>query len=150
MKPLISRCRLHNGSVIEEGAIVELNEKDIIKSSDIVFIIEAKECNKDIKERRNIESLISLLQKELTDSGILDNRFAVVVFGGNGVFDEPRSIVHNNHFFVSDNKILSYLDNIPAGDVFIFNILCHNIIFCYIKQAMEVPIYSTLLTLRLS
>jgi hypothetical protein len=44
-------------------------------------------------------------------------RLGVVVFGGDGVFDEPRSIVLNNEF--SDLFTPLLFDNIPVGTYFL-------------------------------
>lgn len=38
-----------------------------------------------------------------------------MVFGGDGVFDEVRSVVKNKRFFVSSHEILSYFDNLQIG-----------------------------------
>ena len=57
-----------------EGNFMQLRNNAVPQSSDIVFIVEAKECNKNIKHKRNMDSLISLLLKELTDLKITSNR----------------------------------------------------------------------------
>jgi hypothetical protein len=57
-----------------EGDFRQLQNNAIPQSSDIVFIIEAKECNRNIKQKRNMDSVISLLLKELTELKITSNR----------------------------------------------------------------------------
>jgi len=57
-----------------EGDFQHLNSSAVPQSSDIVFIVEAKECNRNMKRKRNMDSLISLLLKELTDLKITSNR----------------------------------------------------------------------------
>jgi hypothetical protein len=57
-----------------EGDFRQLQNNAVPQSSDVVFIIEAKECNRNIKYKRNMDSLISLLLKELTDLKITSNR----------------------------------------------------------------------------
>lgn len=95
---------------------VELNSTQIPVSSDIVFIIEAKQCNSNIKKRLNIDTLISMLHKELNKSGINNNRYSLIVFGGNGVYEEPRNIIINNNIFGTHQTIPSYFENIPTGN----------------------------------
>lgn len=51
-----------------------MENNDIPQSTDIVFIIEAKDCNRNIKDRRNMDALTSILLKELTDQKIVSNR----------------------------------------------------------------------------
>lgn len=55
-------------------------EEEVPKSSDVVFIIEAKECNNDLFTRRNMDLLLSILSKELIDAKITDNRFMFLPF----------------------------------------------------------------------
>ena len=57
-----------------EGNFMQLRNNAVPQSSDIVFIVEAKECNKNIKHKRNMDCVISLLLKELTDLKITSNR----------------------------------------------------------------------------
>lgn len=109
------RCRLLSGEEVTEGTFVELNSTDITKSTDIVFIVEAKECNENIKVNKSLDALISLLHKELEKSGIKNNRYSLVVFGGNGIYEEPRSVVLNNEIFGTQQTIPTYFDNIPIG-----------------------------------
>lgn len=68
-----------NGTEVDEGEFVKLQSADIPLTSDIVFIVEAKDCNADLKNKRNMDSLVSLLQKELVDSGVTDNRSVTMI-----------------------------------------------------------------------
>jgi len=43
-------------------------------------------------------------------------RFAVVVFGGDGVLDKPRSIVMNGNVFTGPHFLPHYFENIPTGE----------------------------------
>lgn len=45
------------------------------RSADVVFIIEAKECNADLIGKRNFNILLSTLSKELIDVGLTGNRY---------------------------------------------------------------------------
>ncbi|XP_069692884.1 uncharacterized protein Apoltp isoform X2 [Periplaneta americana] len=113
---LCVKCHLVNGTELVEGDFRQLEGNAVPQSTDVVFIIEAKECNRNIKEKRNMDSLSSLLTKELTDLKMTANRFAVVVFGGSGVFDKPRSIVVNNNVFTGPQMLPHYFANIPIGN----------------------------------
>jgi len=110
------KCESVNGTELVEGDFQHLNSSAVPQSSDIVFIVEAKECNRNMKRKRNMDSLISLLLKELTDLKITSNRFAVVVFGGSGVLDKPRSIVINGNIFTEPQFLPQYFENIPIGN----------------------------------
>lgn len=68
------RCNLPNGTEVDEGEFVTLKDNDIPKTTDLVFIVEAKACNANIRQKRNIDSLVSQLDKELTDAGFVQNR----------------------------------------------------------------------------
>lgn len=53
--------------------------------------------------------------------GVVNNRYAVVVFGGDGILDKPRSILHGQ-VFTSVGAVGGYFDDIGvgggSGDVF--------------------------------
>jgi hypothetical protein len=68
------RCQLVDGTELVEGDFRYMENNAIPQSTDIVFIIEAKDCNRNIKDKRNMDSLTSVLLKELTDQKIIANR----------------------------------------------------------------------------
>nr|CAD7461833.1 unnamed protein product [Timema tahoe] len=108
-------CQLINGSEFMEGDFHKLENESVPRSTDIVFIVEAKDCNKNVLENRNMASLLTVLSKELITANIKENRFSLVVFGGDGVFDLPRSIVVSNNVFSEVQQFLHYFENIPTG-----------------------------------
>lgn len=59
-----------------EGDFIQIKGNAVPQSSDIVFIIEAKECNNFSLRRKNMPSIVSTIAKELQDVGIINNRFA--------------------------------------------------------------------------
>lgn len=82
-----------------------------------MFIVEAKECNRGIRKNLNIEQLVAYINKELSESGLINNRWALVVFGANGVFDKSRSLILENQIFTKDTAhFVNYFDHIPVGD----------------------------------
>nr|XP_018903254.1 PREDICTED: uncharacterized protein LOC109034507 [Bemisia tabaci] len=111
------RCILPNNSTLTEGDLINLKADEIPKSADVILIIEAKECNKLITERKSIGSLLNTLEKELQECGIRNNRFSVVVFGGNGVYSKPRNIIINDDVFTeSPSAVLPHVASIPTGN----------------------------------
>lgn len=110
------KCSSPNGTQLDEGEFLKLDGPDLPQSADVVFIIEAKECNKNLRRNKNFDSIIEMLDKELTDYHLIDNRYAVVLFGGDGVYEEPRSLVVNNNIFANAQQIITYFDSIPVGE----------------------------------
>jgi hypothetical protein len=87
------------------------------KSADIIFIVEAKECNRGIRHNRSIDQLIMHINKELNDSKLVDNRWSLVIFGGDGVYDKPRSLILDNQIFTKNAvRFTDYFDYITVGD----------------------------------
>ena len=62
-----------------EGQIHRLTGKFVPQSSDVVFIVEAKQCNQDIATKKNIRLLINSLSAELTSIGISRNRWVLIL-----------------------------------------------------------------------
>lgn len=110
------RCNLMNGTEILEGIFVEMKKEDLPMSTDVVFIVEAKECNGDLRKKKNLDTFVSILDKELSSLGFVETRYALVTFGGRGVFNEPRSIISNGEIFTSNQNFPSYFDNLPIGN----------------------------------
>ncbi|VVC30431.1 Hypothetical protein CINCED_3A001550 [Cinara cedri] len=109
------RCNAGNNSEITEGEFLRFNESQVPQSADIVFIVEAKECNRNFAEKRNVHTMLTMLTKELHDVGMTNNKFSTVFFGGGGFFDEPHSVVINGQVFTSPTLFLQYLSNIQIG-----------------------------------
>ena len=82
----------------------------------MIFIVEAKECNRGVRQNRSVDHLVGHIAKELTESGLTDNRWALVTFGGEGVYDRPRSLILDNRIFARDHqRFVDYFDRIPIG-----------------------------------
>ncbi|XP_026671389.1 uncharacterized protein LOC108627461 isoform X2 [Ceratina calcarata] len=112
-----SNCSMINGSRVAEGQFAKLEDHQVPASTDVVFIVEGKECNRNMKENRSIEHLVSQLSKELRDQGLADNRWSLVVFGADRVFDQPRTIVFDGQVFTkSVARFIDYFDYVPIGD----------------------------------
>lgn len=110
-------CRMVNGTQIAEGQFRRLEGKNVPMSTDVVFIVEGKSCNRDIKQNRSMEQLVSQLSKELKDQGLEDTRWSLVVFGADGVFEQPRSVVFDGQIFTKNTaRFVDYFDHVPVGD----------------------------------
>lgn len=110
-------CTMVNGSEVAEGQFRRLEGENVPMSTDVVFIVEGKSCNRDIKQNRSMEQLVSQLSKELKDQGLEDARWSLVVFGANGVFDQPRSVVYDGQIFTKNSaRFVDYFDHVPVGD----------------------------------
>ncbi|BES90627.1 Domain of Unknown Function (DUF1081) [Nesidiocoris tenuis] len=105
-----------NKELLEEGQLILLDKDDVKQSTDVVFIVEAKECNQYMREKKMVNTFITILTKELENVGLHSNRFAVVTYGGDGVFDPPQSVIVNNNIFTSDKQISKFFEKIQSGN----------------------------------
>lgn len=53
---------------------MELSGADIPRSSDVVFIVEAKPCNANLKETKSIMTVVTSIEEQLKAAGISNNR----------------------------------------------------------------------------
>lgn len=53
---------------------MELSNSDVPRSSDIVLIVEAKPCNANLTQNKNIMSVISTVEEQLVHHKIRNNR----------------------------------------------------------------------------
>ncbi|XP_051858776.1 uncharacterized protein LOC117563530 [Drosophila albomicans] len=110
-------CQLSNGSYVPEGQFINLNGSDIPNSSDVVFIVEAKPCNANLKVSKSIMSVVSSIEEQLQAAKLTNNRYAVMAFGGVEPFDKPRSIFFERNVFTSKpDQLASYFDHINTGN----------------------------------
>ncbi|KAJ8978166.1 hypothetical protein NQ317_004215 [Molorchus minor] len=127
------KCNLLNGTEIQEGDFIRLQGGSVPKTADIVFIVEAKKCNEDLKTRKNLETVLELLEKELNELNITNNRYSLVVFGGDGVYDLPRSVIIKGKTFTDSKSFMKYFDDIPMGngneDIFNALVFAYNLIY---------------------
>lgn len=57
-----------------EGSIFELSGADVPKTTDIVFIVEAKSCNQNLPVNKNMATIIAALEKAFDDVGLSNAR----------------------------------------------------------------------------
>ncbi|EDW03099.1 uncharacterized protein LOC6561417 [Drosophila grimshawi] len=110
-------CQLSNGSYVPEGTFMELSGADIPHSSDVVFIVEAKPCNANLKEAKSIMTIVSSIEEQLRAAKLTNNRYAVVAFGGVSPYEKPRSIIYEHNVFTSNpNQLADYFAHISTGN----------------------------------
>ncbi|EZA49996.1 Apolipophorins [Ooceraea biroi] len=109
-------CTMIDGTQVAEGRFKRLEGDTVPRSADVVFIVEAKSCNHDVKLNSSMELLITQLSNELNDSNFTGNRWSLVVFGGDGVHDQPRSIILDGQIFTKNvARFVDYFDYVPVG-----------------------------------
>lgn len=69
-----SSCNLLNGSYVAEGTFFNLHGDDVLKSTEVVFIVEAKPCHKDLLHGNNMSTLVTAMEKAFNDIGLKQNR----------------------------------------------------------------------------
>lgn len=53
---------------------MDLSAAEIPRSSDVVFIVEAKPCNANLKQSKSIMSVVDSIEEQLKAAGIANNR----------------------------------------------------------------------------
>lgn len=56
---------------------MRFNGSHVPSSADIVFVVEAKKCNGNFTDKKNVHTLLTMMLKELHDVGMTNNRYAV-------------------------------------------------------------------------
>lgn len=110
------KCELMNGTFVNEGVFLKLENQSIVHTTDVVFIVEAKECNRNLNVAKSMPSLISALSEELQANGLQNNQFAVISFGGEKPFDKPRPVVYNNRVFDDSSHLLNRFEHIQVSE----------------------------------
>jgi len=89
MPPACVKCQLEDGSTMSSGENVTLSIDGPVlppSSADIVFLVEEVSSLKHY----NLNDAISKLDSVLRDSGVADNRYAVIGYGGNSFRSTPH------------------------------------------------------------
>ncbi|XP_045482614.1 uncharacterized protein LOC123686485 [Harmonia axyridis] len=108
-------CHLPNGSLIYEGELARFTSQNTQPSADVVFLVESKRCNENVTSK-NMKMLFDSLDAELEAKSFTGNRYSVVLFGGNGVFADPRVRSLNGKIFTNIQSVMHTLENIPVGN----------------------------------
>ena len=59
---------------MQHGVISEVDTANEQWTTDVVLIVEAKECNRDLKSNKHISQLFNILSLELHEANITKNR----------------------------------------------------------------------------
>ncbi|GAB6026545.1 hypothetical protein CHUAL_012965 [Chamberlinius hualienensis] len=78
------RCSRPDGSKFGHGDIQTIQGAEVPKSADVVFVVEQKVCNRQIL-LDSLDEVSIELDKELTSSGLTNNHYGIVAFGGEGI-----------------------------------------------------------------
>ncbi|XP_028158784.1 uncharacterized protein LOC114351683 isoform X6 [Ostrinia furnacalis] len=134
------QCTTPSGDIIEEGSFYTMQNPP--NSTDIVFIVEAQVCNKNLRKRKNIELFIEAFDSRLQGSGITDNRYAVVGYGGRGIYQSPRALYVNNILFTNSMDIANHFDalNIDKADLVRGNRSSRADVFAALSFAARLPL----------
>lgn len=58
-----------------EGEFVYVQGDAVPQSADVVFIVEAKECNRNVRSTKKLDQVIEILEKELERVNLTYNRW---------------------------------------------------------------------------
>ncbi|KAK7070067.1 hypothetical protein SK128_012864, partial [Halocaridina rubra] len=100
---------------LEEGTSTILEKEEVLKSTDVVLLVEASGCNEILSMKKPInafEVFINVINEELMKSGIMSARYAMVVFGGEGIFSSPRVVTVDNQIFTEPQNIHKAIEHI--------------------------------------
>ncbi|XP_022117827.2 uncharacterized protein LOC110995124 [Pieris rapae] len=133
------QCTTPQGDMVEEGSFLELQSPP--KSADIVFVVEAQYCNKNVRKLKNIDLFIDTFDSKLQENGFSDNRYAVVVYGGSGVYRKPRALYHQNKLFTNTVDIPRHFDTftIEKSDLVRGNRTVRSDVFAAVRFASGLP-----------
>jgi len=97
---------------LEEGKSVMLSRSEVLQSTDVVILMEARECNKEFSIKKRLHKFISVVTEELTKNGFPLTRFAVIAYGGRGVFKDPTFVTVDNQIFTDSSTLYRAMDHI--------------------------------------
>lgn len=94
------------------------DEAMIVPSIDVVFLMEASECNVNQAKKQTLSTLVSALSNELKQMSINseNQRYAIVTFGGANEFSQPKTVTSNGEAFTLAQNIQSYFDHVKSGN----------------------------------
>ncbi|XP_037069874.1 apolipophorins-like [Pollicipes pollicipes] len=106
------QCEI-DGKPVFEGRTVRVQGET--PATEVVFIVEAKQCNANITARRSIGRLVNSLSIALRLEKFATTKFAVVVFGGDGVQDQPQVLTVNGQIFSRAKRTVQAFRQIKPG-----------------------------------
>jgi hypothetical protein len=100
------RCSLPSGAYFHEGEVTTLNEAEVPRSADVVFVIQHAACNKGVVDK--LTDIIDDIDKAFAARNLGDVRYGVVGFGGRGVLGPA-------HTHTMDGQVLNTRDRVLMG-----------------------------------
>ncbi|KAI8423686.1 hypothetical protein MSG28_012721 [Choristoneura fumiferana] len=133
------QCTTSQGDIIEEGSFYQLQY--VPNSTDVVFVVEAQYCNNNLRKTRNMDLFVEAFDSKLQQAGLSDNRYALVGYGGRGIFRQPRSLYVNNKLFTNSIEISRHFDsfNIEKKDLVKGNRTVRADVFAALSFAISLP-----------
>jgi hypothetical protein len=105
----------------------------VIPAVDVVFLLEAKSCNVEASNKKLLSAVVSTMGAEFKHASIDNHRFALVTFGGNNEFEQPKAITSNGQVFTNAQNIETYFNHLKNGngtsDVFTAITIASKLIF---------------------
>jgi len=98
-------CQSPRGGLMNPGENVTFNAPEVpsTNSADIIFVVEEKECNREVASK--LSDLAMNMEKSLKLKGMKNNRFAVVAFGGHGIHNKPHPHTMEDQIFNDARKM---------------------------------------------
>ncbi|XP_063394239.1 uncharacterized protein LOC134679271 [Cydia fagiglandana] len=133
------QCTAPQGEVVEEGSFYTL--KHVPNSTDVVFLLESHACNKNLRKKKNMDLFVEAFELKLQSAGLFDNRYAVVAYGGRGVYRRARALYVGNQLFASNYDIVRHFDafNIEKVDLMKSNRTLRPDVFSALSFATTLP-----------
>ena len=97
-------CEMPDGVV--KGGMYRDYQRVKDKSADIMFIVDQKQCIKDL----DWGLLVPKVEASLAADGFLHNRYALIGFGGQYELNDPHIFTTNNKLFTRPERIISTFD----------------------------------------
>lgn len=100
---------------LEEGTSTMLEVDDILKSTDVVLLVEDGACNKGFASKKPLnrfESFINAMDEELAKNGLRNVRYAMVLYGGESLYAQPAIATVDNQIFTDASNIHRALDRV--------------------------------------
>ncbi|KAK2725008.1 uncharacterized protein LOC136033229 isoform X1 [Artemia franciscana] len=109
--PMCVRCELKSGNVLRAGETIGFGDDSspAPKSADIVLLVEQKGCLKNTR----IGTISMDIDHALKEAGYLGNRYAVVTFGGKGVFKSPHSRTADSEIWSNRKIVQKAFEGLP-------------------------------------
>ena len=94
---------------MQEGETVTLENSDVPKAADVVFVVSHKSCNRDVIAR--LEDIVNQMIRNFKQSGVRDVRFGLVGYGLPGTLGGPHSHTFEGEIFNTGNKFTAGLSS---------------------------------------